>query len=145
MLPYLQAIRQAAVTIPMRRDVGSYTPMLRLGVRFWSPRRHLEAGWDHTSRLRCCLASAQATQRITQRLRPIFLHLRQPRRALRRCVCALYREEFSGAVKRSRLKYKSRQVQWRQWGGKRPADKWHPPNLRGRTCRSGASSVYSIL
>jgi hypothetical protein len=36
----------------------------------------------------------------------------------------LYREEFSGAVKRSRLKYKSHQVRWRQWGGKRPAGKW---------------------
>jgi hypothetical protein len=32
----------------------------------------------------------------------------------------LYREEFAGAVKRSRLKYKSHQVRWRQWGGSDP-------------------------
>jgi uncharacterized OsmC-like protein len=57
----------------------------------------------------------------------------------------LYREGFSGAVKRSRLKYKSHQVRCHQWGGKRPAGKWHPPNLRGRTCRSDASSLYLIL
>jgi hypothetical protein len=46
---------------------------------------------------------------------------------------------FSGV---SRLKYKNHQVRWRQWGGKRPAGNWHPPNLRGRTCRSDASSLY---
>ena len=57
----------------------------------------------------------------------------------------IYREEFSGAVIRSRLKYKSHHVRWRQWGGKRRGGKWHPPNLRGRTCRSDASSLYLIL
>jgi hypothetical protein len=65
--------------------------------------------------------------------------------AVRPCDTILYREEFAGSVKSSRLKYKSHEVRWRQWGGKRPAGKWHPPNLRGRTCRSDASSLYSIL
>src|SRR5262245_3211249 len=46
---------------------------------------------------------------------------------VRPCDTILYREEFSGAVKRSRLKYKSPRVRWRQSGGKRPAGKWHPP------------------
>ena len=46
---------------------------------------------------------------------------------------------------RSSLRYKSRQVRWHQWAGKRPGDKSCPPNLRGRICRSDASSVYSIL
>ena len=45
----------------------------------------------------------------------------------------------------SSLRYKSRQVRWHQWAGKRPADKSCPPNLRGRICRSDVSSVYSIL
>jgi hypothetical protein len=48
----------------------------------------------------------------------------------------LYREEFSEAVKRSGLKYKSHQVRWRQWGGERPAGMWHLPSLRGRSCRN---------
>jgi hypothetical protein len=43
------------------------------------------------------------------------------------------------------LRYRSRQVRWHQWAGKRPADKSRPPNLRGRICRSDASSVCSIL
>ena len=45
----------------------------------------------------------------------------------------------------SSLRYKSRQVRWHQWAGKRPADKSCPRNPRGRICRSDASSVYSIL
>jgi hypothetical protein len=53
------------------------------------------------------------------------------------CWCATLSDQL--------FRCKSRQVRSHQQAGKRPADKWHPPNLRARTYRSDASNVYSIL
>jgi organic hydroperoxide reductase OsmC/OhrA len=51
----------------------------------------------------------------------------------------LYREGFSGAVKRSRLKYKSHQVRCHQWGATSevtPRNAWFVPPASGH-CRRG--------
>jgi hypothetical protein len=54
-----------------------------------------------------------------------------------------WRVALGGRTSEPAFRYRSRQVRWHQPAGKRLAGKWHLPNLRGRTCRNDASTVYS--